>query len=229
MATQYDIVRLPSVASTQDEARSRVADDGKPALVVASEQLSGRGRQGREWIQPDRGMFASLALVCDWDMPDRTLIPLVAGVAMRRVVSDRFGIEVGLKWPNDLVTDGEKVGGILVETSADLVVVGCGINLWWAAPIDGAASLLSEDPGSDTASRLAEGWAGLLLALLEGGAEAWPRAEYEQAAVTLGKDVFWDDGAGRAVGIADDGALIVERDGHQIELHSGEVHTRDGH
>ena len=227
MATQYDIVQLARVGSTQDEARSRLADDGSPVLVVAAEQLSGRGRQGREWAQPARGMFASLAFVSDWGSADRTLIPLVAAVAMRLVVGDRFGVDVGLKWPNDFMIDGHKVGGILVETSGDTVVVGCGVNLWWDDPIDGAASLFAEDPGSEVASGLAERWADSLLALLEAGCEAWPRADYVRASVTLGVDVHWDDGHGRAVGIADDGALIVDQGGATIELHSGEVHTRD--
>ena len=84
MDTHYDIVRLATVASTQDEARNKAADSGAPALVVAAEQTAGRGRQSRVWTQPNRGMFASLAFASEWDETDRTLIPLVAAVAMRR-------------------------------------------------------------------------------------------------------------------------------------------------
>lgn len=227
MATPYDIFRLATVESTQDEARDLAADRGIPSLVVASEQLSGRGRQGRTWTQPDRGMFASLAFVSDWAPPELTLIPLTAAVAVRTVVADRFGIDVGLKWPNDLMIDGLKVGGILVESGANTVVVGCGMNLWWGDPVDGAASLLHEDPGRETASRLAERWAGSLLAFLEDGPESWPRSEYERASVTLSRDVYWEGGQGRATAIAADGALIVDKDGVDVVLRSGEVHTRD--
>jgi BirA family biotin operon repressor/biotin-[acetyl-CoA-carboxylase] ligase len=227
MATPYDIFRLATVKSTQDEARNLVADGNAPVLVVASEQLSGRGRQGRTWTQPDRGMFASLAFFSNWEPDELTLIPLIAAVAVRAVVMNRFAIELDLKWPNDLIVDGRKVGGILVESSGNTVVVGCGINLWWADPVDGAASLLHEDPGVDTASRLAERWAGSLLALLDDGPQAWPREEYEQACVTLSRDVYWEGGEGRATAIAVDGALIVDEDGVDVILHSGEVHTRD--
>jgi biotin-(acetyl-CoA carboxylase) ligase len=174
-------------------------------------------------------MFASLAFVSEWAMTDRTLIPLVAAVAMRRVIRDRFGFDIDLKWPNDLMIGGNKVGGILVETSGDTVVVGCGVNLWWADPIDGAASLFRQDPGEDRASSLAEGWADSLLALLDVGARAWPRDEYENASVTLGAEVYWDEGNGRAMAIAQDGALVVDQDGVDIELRSGEVHTRNDH
>jgi BirA family biotin operon repressor/biotin-[acetyl-CoA-carboxylase] ligase len=157
----------------------------------------------------------------------RTLIPLVAGVAMRRVLIRHFEIDAGLKWPNDLMVGGAKVGGILVEASGSTVIVGCGVNLWWDDPVDGAAALLHEDPGSEVAAVLADHWAAGLLELLEEGADQWPRAEYERASVTIGRDVRWDDGEGSAVGIAPDGALIVNMEGFEITLHSGEVHMRD--
>jgi len=229
MATPYDIFRLATVESTQDEARTLLADGDRPALVVASHQLAGRGRQGRTWSQPDRGLYVSLALVSDWEAAHRTLIPLVAAVAIRSAVARRFEIEVGLKWPNDLMIGAKKVGGILVESSGNTIVVGCGMNLWWDDPLDGAASLLSEDPGGGTASRVAEVWAQSLLDHLDQGPDRWPRAEYEQASVTLAQEVFWQDGHGRAVGISDNGALVVDQAGIEVMLHSGEVHTRDPH
>lgn len=228
MDTHYDIVTLATVASTQDEARNRVANTGISSLVIAREQFRGRGRQGREWSQPDLGMFASLGFVSDWDQADRTLVPLVAAVSMRRAIERMIGVEVMLKWPNDLMTDGLKIGGILVETSGDTIIVGCGLNLMWNEPIAGAAALLTDADASVDARTLADTWAGVLLTLMDAGASAWPRAEYEDASVTLGEDVHWDGGAGRAVGIAESGALVVDRLDELIELHSGEVHTHRG-
>jgi BirA family biotin operon repressor/biotin-[acetyl-CoA-carboxylase] ligase len=227
MATQYDIVHLARVGSTQDEARKHLDATGTQVLIVAGEQTAGRGRQGREWTQPDRGMFASHGFVSDWDPSDLTLIPLIAAVAMREAVRASFGIELGLRWPNDLMVRGGKVGGLLVETSGDAVIVGCGVNLWWKDPIKGAAALLAADPGADDGMRLAEAWADVLIGHLGGGSDDWPRAEYLSASVTLGHEVVWADGRGRAVAIANDGALVVDRDGERIELRAGEVHTRD--
>jgi len=232
MDTQYDIVTLATVSSTQDEARTRFADTGKASLIVSSEQVAGRGRQGRQWAQPDRGMYASLAFNPEWDLADRTLIPLVAAVAMRRAIVTHLNTGIGLKWPNDILVGDLKVGGILVEASGDTVVVGCGLNLWWGEPMQGAASLLDTDPGPEAATVLgetiADTWVQSLLMLLEVGPSDWPRGEYEDASVTLGEDVQWNAGSGRAVGIAVDGALVVRSDGEDVELHSGEVHTHRG-
>ena len=228
MDTQYDIVALATVASTQDEARTRFETTETPTLVVADEQFAGRGRQGRDWTQPDRGMFASVALSSEWDLGDRPLIPLVAAVAMRTAVADSFGIEVGLRWPNDLMIDRDKVGGILVEVSGDVVVIGCGVNLWWDNPMEQAASLLEADPGGDAVATLARDWADVLIGHLELGSGRWPRAAYEAASVTLGREVLWGEGRGHAVAIASDGALVVERNEKRIELRAGEVHTHRG-
>jgi len=227
MATQYDIVALPSVTSTQDEVRERLGTKGTPVLVVAAQQVAGRGRQGRVWAQPDRGLYASYGFVSEWDHAERTLIPLIAAVAMRTALQNLFDVSPGLKWPNDLMMDGAKVGGILVEASGDDVIVGCGVNLWWRNPMEGAGSLMSSDPGGGVVTQIAEAWVDTLIGHLDSGSVGWPRAAYESASVTLGRKVSWEDGSGTAVAIADNGALLVERNGDQIELHAGEVHTLD--
>ena len=225
MATPYDIVHLASVHSTQDEAQRTMAASGRTTLVVADRQSGGRGRQGRDWTSPDRGMFASFSFVTDWPDADRTLIPLVAAVAIRRVVDISFDVLVGLRWPNDLMIDGLKVGGILVEASGADIVVGFGMNLWWSEPVEGAQSLLAADPGSSAATSLAESWADILVGLLKGGSKHWPRDEYVTASVTIGHEVSWGDQTGHAKAIAQDGALIVDRQGTLVELRAGEVHT----
>lgn len=229
MATQYDIVRLERVESTQDDARRMLETHQRPVLVVADRQFLGRGRQGRQWLQPDRGMFASYGFVSDWTGDHATLIPLVAAVAMYSAVFEIFGVEVGLRWPNDLMTDSGKVGGILVEASSGDVVIGCGMNVWWRHPITGAASLVSDDPGREVPQALAEVWARNLSDYIAEGGDAWPRTEYEAASVTLGGRVFWGDESGDAVEIAPNGALVVETNGARVFIHAGEVHTHDGH
>lgn len=147
-------------------------------------------------------------------------MPLAAGLAVREAA----GEEIRLKWPNDLVVDGRKVGGILAETGDDTAVVGLGLNVWWPEPIPGAAALLSTDPGPDAPQWIAEQWADGLLARVSGPAERWGLGEYLEVCDTLGREIVWEPaGRGTATGVAADGGLIVETEEGPVTLHAGEV------
>jgi BirA family transcriptional regulator, biotin operon repressor / biotin---[acetyl-CoA-carboxylase] ligase len=224
MDTRYDIIILDSVPSTQDVAAAQHAATGATSLVVTSDQTGGRGRSGRRWVQADRGIAASLALAPQWEPRSWGLIPLVAGLAVRRAIAELTGIMVGLKWPNDLMAGDAKVGGILSEASGGAVTVGCGVNMWWLDPPEGAGALLASDPGPVLGPRLAETWAGRLLDMLETPADRWGREEYMAASVTIGAAVRWESGEGTARDIAADGGLVVATDSGSVTLRSGEVH-----
>lgn len=187
-----------------------------PLLVVSARQTRGRGRTGAEWENADRAMAASLALrVPDGD---RRPLSLIAGVAATRVVES-----ASLKWPNDVLVGDLKMGGILVERSRDVAVVGLGLNLWWADPPAGTGGVFDADPGTSAHRDIAGLWGAELMDLLVGG--EWPRDEYVAACATLGRDITWEPhGTGRAVGVEDDGALIVETAEGIEAIHSGAVH-----
>jgi BirA family transcriptional regulator, biotin operon repressor / biotin---[acetyl-CoA-carboxylase] ligase len=119
-------LRLGSVPSTQDVAR----DLPVGSIVVADHQSSGRGTHGRRWEAPP-----GTALLASFVMAPSAVLSLVVGVA----AAEACGPQVRLKWPNDLLLDGRKLGGILVEATPVKAVVGIGINLTWAP--DGAARL----------------------------------------------------------------------------------------
>jgi len=119
---------------------------------------------------------------------------------------------------------GSKVAGILVEASGGVVVAGIGVNLWWPEPIDRAGALFDGDPGPETGPRLAEGWAARLLDRLADPADSWGRDLYEARCSLIGHAVTWEPaGAGRAVGIAETGGLIVETASGRVVLDSGVV------
>jgi BirA family biotin operon repressor/biotin-[acetyl-CoA-carboxylase] ligase len=120
------IVRRRSVTSTQDVAR----DLPIGSVVVADHQSAGRGRLGHRWEAP-----AGTALLASFVLTPHPLLSLAAGVA----AAEASGNGVRLKWPNDLMLGGRKVGGILVEVTPVKAVCGIGINLNWAP--DGAAQL----------------------------------------------------------------------------------------
>ena len=203
--------------STQDVARERLGD--LPVLVLAGEQTEGRGRSGAGWITADRALAVSFA----WrsEKGDDRPFSLMAGVAAVRAVPG-----ARLKWPNDVLIAGEKAGGILVERSSGVTVVGLGLNLWWAEPDLGMTALYETDPGDHAHVEVGSMWGANLVELIDSG--GWPVDEYREACVTIGHEIQWEpDGRGKAVDVAEDGALKVETvDGVEM-LYSGSIrHVR---
>ena len=146
---------------------------------------------------------------------------LLAGVAAVRSVTG-----TGLKWPNDLLMQGAKVGGILVERSDDVTVIGLGLNLWWPSAPDGVGAVFPDDPGETSHLEVGARWGAEVMLLL--GDTGWPVADYRAVCVTLGNDITWEPaGRGKAVDVDEDGALIVETEGGRETLHSGAIrHVR---
>jgi BirA family transcriptional regulator, biotin operon repressor / biotin---[acetyl-CoA-carboxylase] ligase len=122
---QPRIVRRRSVTSTQDIAR----DLPIGSIVIADHQSIGRGRLDHRWEAP-----AGTALLVSFVLAPHPLLSLAAGVAAAEACGN-----VRLKWPNDLMLGGRKIGGILVEATAVKAICGIGINLTWAPA--GAAQL----------------------------------------------------------------------------------------
>jgi BirA family transcriptional regulator, biotin operon repressor / biotin---[acetyl-CoA-carboxylase] ligase len=120
------ILHLESVTSTQDVAR----DLPIGSIVIADHQTAGRGRLDHRWDAPP-----GTALLASFVLAPNPLLSLAAGVA----AAEACGQGVRLKWPNDLLLGGGKVGGILVEATPIKALCGIGINLTWAP--DGAARL----------------------------------------------------------------------------------------
>jgi biotin-(acetyl-CoA carboxylase) ligase len=105
-----------------------------------------------------------------------------------------------------------------------LVVAGIGVNLFWSDPPEGAVALLPSDPGPELAGQIGEEWSTELLRRLERGPDRWGKAEYIAACTTLGCEITWEpEGQGRAVGIADDGDLVVETARGTLRLVATEV------
>jgi BirA family biotin operon repressor/biotin-[acetyl-CoA-carboxylase] ligase len=221
--TPYSLIRRPEVASTQDLARDMF--DGRPTLVVADRQTAGRGRSGAPWLNADRTVAMSLAFRPGWDRIHWPVIALVAGVA----VLDAWEGDLSLKWPNDVIRDDCKVGGILVEAaSGSPVVVGVGLNLFWNDPPDGVSGIDAVDPGAGAADRVADNWALTFLKWMSTDASEWPRARYTEACSTIGHAITWNPaGSGTATGIAADGALEVSTESGPTAIRSGQVeHVR---
>jgi BirA family biotin operon repressor/biotin-[acetyl-CoA-carboxylase] ligase len=218
MATPYATLHHASTTSTQDDARAAFA--GRPLLVTADRQVAGRGRSGRKWLQAPRAVAASLAVAPTWPPSTWSLLTLVAGLAALDAIDDD---RVSVDWPNDLVIGDDKVGGLLAESSSGVAVIGLGINLWWPDAPAGMAGLHPSDPGPAMAAAVAAAFTEAVLAELAEDPQHWDRDRYVARCITLSQSVTWESGAGTAVGIARDGALVVETTEGPVELRSGEV------
>jgi len=186
------ILRLDSVTSTQEVAQ------GLPvgSIVVADHQTAGRGRMERRWDAPP-----GTALLASFVLEPHSLLSLAAGVA----AAEACGPEVRLKWPNDLMLRGRKLGGILVEVGGGKAVVGIGINLT-SAPAGAARLGRPRDELVDRLRAELSAWvsapSGRIL------------ARWRELSVTLGRRVRVELPGnafeGTAQDIAEDGALIVD-------------------
>ena len=217
----YEIVTLDRTTSTQDEVRGRIGE--RPLLVVAGSQTEGRGRSGAGWVTAPRALAASLGFRPSWPSAAWSLVTLVAGVAALRALGERAA-GVTLKWPNDLMRGDDKLGGILTEASAGLVVVGWGANLHWPESPVGRGAIFSSDPGPGAATGIATRWTEELLALLSSPPQDWPYDEYRRLCSTVGQEVTWvPDGRGRAVDVSRVGGLVVATPRGHVTLVSGAV------
>ena len=113
------------INSTQDYAKKLYLENHDNFIIYADSQTKGRGRNGRVWKAPSRGLWFSF----DMDFLDKCeLFTMAIGVLVREVLEEIYNLKVQLKWPNDLILDRKKVGGIICEKVKNKVIVGVGIN-----------------------------------------------------------------------------------------------------
>lgn len=224
------------LGSTNSRLRT-LAADGAPAntVVVARAQTAGRGRQGRSWHSPaGAGLYASILLRPGIEAARAHVLTLSAAVAVAEALSGLGVADVEIKWPNDVLSEGKKISGILTETSMidgriDSAVVGIGVNVRRAAVPDDLQDVATslEHEGIDVEppqvlTRILE-----RLAVWRPGAGGvadpdiaarWLRL----APMANGAAVRVDDGIAPydavTEGIADDGRLRVRREDGRIEL-----------
>jgi BirA family biotin operon repressor/biotin-[acetyl-CoA-carboxylase] ligase len=122
-----------SVSSTMSVAREE-AESGAPhgLIVLADEQTAGRGRRGRAWVSPPGGLYLTIVLRPESDAVRR--LAMVAPLAVCEAIDAVAGVRSSIKWPNDILIEGRKVGGILIDSrlsagDVEYALVGIGVNL----------------------------------------------------------------------------------------------------
>jgi BirA family biotin operon repressor/biotin-[acetyl-CoA-carboxylase] ligase len=228
-----------SIGSTNDRAAQLLADGHAGVVVVADQQVAGRGRRGRTWASPPGvNLMCSVAIRTDLAARDAGL--LGAAVALAVVEATDRWATLGVRWPNDIVSgEGRKLGGLLLETVVQdehlsSAVIGIGLNVNWRAAempdeIRDSATSLAEVAGQEI------GRVAVLARLLEhlereiGDLEAGltPMPRLRDRSWLDGRAIAVDTGDavvhGTGAGLADDGSLLLDTDAGRVALGHGEV------
>lgn len=213
-------------------------------VIVADGQSSGKGRRGRVWESPaGENLYMSLCVEPEFPAECAAGLTLVMALAVSEAVREVTGLEAGIKWPNDLVSRGRKICGILTELcfrdGIAVVIIGVGINVnstKFPETLAQTASSLRLETGKEICREQ------LLAAVLdkfEAFYEQYEKTQdltllresYESRLVNIGKEVCVLDPKGSysavSEGITKTGSLIVARqDGTRQEISSGEVSVR---
>jgi BirA family biotin operon repressor/biotin-[acetyl-CoA-carboxylase] ligase len=247
LADRFALRWVDTCESTNSELSARPpADDGRVHVLIATDQRAGRGRRGRAWQSWGEG---SLTFSCLWRFPDSAPAPaglsLAAGLALADAL-ERLGVQaVQLKWPNDVLIDGRKLAGILVELlpgrgRTPAAVIGIGLNLQLpdgvVIPDQPAVADLHQALGAslppaeailaallDALFRLFETYASAGFAALRGAWEQRNAFAGRQVCVSGEGEVI----TGVCAGVDDDGALLVRSEGGLQRILSGDVSLRE--
>lgn len=231
------LVELDETGSTNDHACQLALHGAKEGTVVwAHRQIAGKGRQGNTWTSFEGNLYMSLILCPGRPVQEIGQLSFVAALALVETIRSFLPaqVDIGLKWPNDLLLNGKKAAGILLETEAaagdspQAVIIGIGVNIK-AAP-EGANSLASlgvETTSAALLEKLYKNLMSLYRLWLDTGFDPirkeWLRYAHNignMISVRLPRETF----TAKFIGIAHDGALQVEMpDGMRRDIASGEV------
>ncbi|WP_174873417.1 biotin--[acetyl-CoA-carboxylase] ligase [Vogesella oryzae] len=239
-ANVWTLATADEIDSSNTQLMMRAAQGAPHGLVLAVErQTAGRGRLGRRWQMPlGAGLTFSVLWRFDRGLSGLAGLSLVVGVAMVRALRS-FKVPVQLKWPNDVLLNGRKLAGILIELSGDAlgpaaVVIGIGLNMQSPGEVDQPVASLAEagcQVGRNALlAELLNQLAAVLATFDREGFAAF-RNEWTDCAAFLQQPVLLrfshgEPVAGVALGVDDHGALLVDCDGEQRVFHVGEVSLR---
>ena len=237
-----------SVIDSTNNYCKRIAEDGAPegSLVIADEQTAGKGRRGRKWETPPGTAVAFTLLLRPETVPPEkiAMVTLIMGLAVARAVRKLYGLDAGIKWPNDAVIGGKKLCGILTEMTTDLmsvsyVVIGTGINAnvkSFPEELKDTATSLAVELGHDVVRSE-------LIAEVVGSFEKFYKKFLQTCDLSLLQDEYnelllnkdrtvrvlepGNEYTGLALGIDKEGQLLVKReDGSVTAVYAGEVSVR---
>lgn len=233
---------VAETGSTNADLLARATTLGQPTLLVAEHQTAGRGRAGRSWLSaPGDSLTFSLAWKFDLPLQQLAGLPLAVGVALADALA-ACAVQVQLKWPNDVLKDGSKLAGVLIETQAApgggvWAVIGVGLNLRMPDEMEArigrtvaAAPWLAQMDRDQLMAALLDGLAAALDEFSQAGFSAFS-ARWNRLHAWQGRPVeIVDNGAtlheGMAAGVDDSGRLLLDCAAGRITVLAGDVSLR---
>ena len=200
-----------SIYNTQEFALRELEDE--PVIVISLKQEQGKGTAKRKWLNADQALACSLAINQSEILVPKTLIPLIASY----IYISKVNIldKLSLKWPNDIILNQKKVGGVLVETINEKICIGLGVNYFWNKPeILSAGSIYIEKQDVNLIKEHGEVWGEVLTTTLKQG--QFNIFEYKKRLTTLNKLVEYPDGRGWVQDVNPDGSLSVKTVDNEI-------------
>ena len=240
---QIDVIALKTSPSTNAEAMTRRMNGQlrHGALIVADEQTSGRGRMGKSFFSPKRGIYMSVSLCKSIEnMQDVMVITPAAAVAVRRSIAALTGIDAKIKWVNDIYIGKKKVCGILTQADIDFesgkagtFIVGIGINFGepdFPEEIKAkACALFSGEPPITRSQLISEIYDNLMTLTADLTARTFMK-EYNDNSLVIGKEISYaincEDKRGKVIDIDDDGGLVIQEGESVRKLTCGEISIR---
>jgi BirA family biotin operon repressor/biotin-[acetyl-CoA-carboxylase] ligase len=233
---------VAQTGSTNADLLARAPTLSAPLLLIAEHQTAGRGRAGRSWLsEPGNSLTFSLAWRFEGGLQRLTGLPLAVGVALAETLT-KLGQQVQLKWPNDLLKDGDKLAGILVETAAGndgatWAVIGIGLNLVMPDELEqrigravAAVPWLARMDRDTLMAAILDGLAGALAQFAQAGfgafAARWNllHAWQGQLVTLLDRGEVLHEGL--AAGVDDAGRLLLDTESGRMTIVAGDVSLR---
>lgn len=258
-AAGYRLRGFDTIGSTNTEAlEAAAAGDAGGIWFVTRQQTAGRGRRGRQWASPDGNLAATLLIVPDADPTLAATLGFVAGVSLNRALSSilpngvvKLGIDgadglsagkharIALKWPNDVLADGAKLAGILLEAQKlndgrHAIAIGFGVNAVAAPqglpyPATSLVELGTKRSAEEIFEALSDAWVDTFALWQDGSGIADVLTQWRGAAAGIGAPVAVNQNGATVRGIfetIDDAGRLIVRvdDDSRIAITAGDVH-----
>lgn len=216
----YKLISFDKIPSTQDYAHDLIVNGNAAdkTVIVAMAQSAGRGRYKRTWVSHHGNLYASF--IYKIDERDPRLSYAIAVAIAETLIS--FGLNPQIKWPNDILIDGKKISGVLIEYARNFVIVGIGINIKTCPTVKEYTTTKVNDYCNASVSDV--------LSVLMKKIDKWRNANFAnvrerwmEMALYINKMVKYQGRSAELIGLNEDGALVLRFDTRYVLTYGDEI------